>query len=397
MSWLLPLILAAVQATVVREGSDYALQAHDGRWLVCSADADRPRLIPEASVPANRTFTFVRVSGKRKRNTAYLRFGDVLLTAMGGKDRSDPLLGAQFQLLSRPADGKVALSSAAYSTLLRPGSLMNADGTVELEQGGDLSDEAVWWRLCTVAPDGSVSDAEANQQCAAELKPVQAASNGWWSPFGLTKGSEKEPRATSTSTVPDSKRKSKMSSSAFRAQPMAVQAARARSRSQVFAAAGALLVGTTAAMVPTTTLVQIAGGASAALRVGALSPLLRHSVIGSTLASTGQVVGSAFRWLAAHPAGRVLQRAVVAAASRIGTAASGAAVALGRARSEHELGSLLAVLSCLVFNTYLAVLSHSLPAADRPPDNEQQEQESVAAASHEQGSDSATQLLLRDW
>ena len=274
---------------------------------------------------------------------------------------------------------------------------MNADGTVELEQGGDLSDEAVWWRLCTVAPDGSVSDAEANQQCAAELKPVQAASNGWWSPFGLTKGSEKEPRATSTSTVPDSKRKSKMSSSAFRAQPMAVQAARARSRSQVFAAAGALLVGTTAAMVPTTTLVQIAGGASAALRVGALSPLLRHSVIGSTLASTGQVVGSAFRWLAAHPAGRVLQRAVVAAASRIGTAASGAAVALGRARSEHELGSLLAVLSCLVFNTYLAVLSHSLPAADRPPDNEQQEQESVAAASHEQGSDSATQLLLRDW
>ena len=107
--------------------------------------------------------------------------------------------------------------------------------------------------------------------------------------------------------------------------------------------------------------------------------------------------GSAFRWLAAHPAGRVLQRAVVAAASRIGTAASGAAVALGRARSEHELGSLLAVLSCLVFNTYLAVLSHSLPAADRPPDNEQQEQESVAAASHEQGSDSATQLLLRDW
>ena len=118
-------------------------------------------------------------------------------------------------------------------------------------------------------------------------------------------------------------------------------------------------------MVPTTTLVQIAGGASAALRVGALSPLLRHSVIGSTLASTGQVVGSAFRWLAAHPAGRVLQRAVVAAASRIGTAASGAAVALGRARSEHELGSVLAVLTCLVFNTYLAVLSHSLPRGPR--------------------------------
>jgi len=392
MTILLPLFLAAVQATVVREGLEYALQAHDGRWLVCSADADRPRLLPEASVPANRTFTFVRVSGKR--NTAYLRFGDVLLTAVGGKDRSDPLLGAQFQLLTRPADGKVALSSAAYSTLLRPGS-MNADGSVELEQGGEESDEAVWWRLCTVAPDGSVSDAESNQQCAAKLKPVQAASNGW-SPFGWTKGSKKEPRATATSTVSDSKRKSKMSSSAFRAQPMAVRAARARSRSKVFAAAGALLVGTTAAMVPTTTLVQIAGGASAALRVGALSPLLRHSVFGSTLASTGQVVGSAFRWLVAHPTG-VLQRAVVAAASRVGTAASGAAVALGRARSEHELGSVLAVLSCLVFNTYLAVLSHSLPAADRPPDGEQQEQESVAVAGHEQGSDSATQLLLRDW
>ena len=394
MTILLPLFLAAVQATVVREGLEYALQAHDGRWLVCSADADRPRLLPEASVPANRTFSFVRVSGKR--NTAYLRFGDVLLTAVGGKDRSDPLLGAQFQLLTRPADGKVALSSAAYSTLLRPGS-MNADGSVELEQGGEESDEAVWWRLCTVAPDGSVSDAESNQQCAAKLKPVQAASNGW-SPFGWTKGSKKEPRATATSTVSDSKRKSKMSSSAFRAQPMAVRAARARSRSKVFAAAGALLVGTTAAaaMVPTTTLVQIAGGASAALRVGALSPLLRHSVFGSTLASTGQVVGSAFRWLVAHPAG-VLQRAVVAAASRVGTAASGAAVALGRARSEHELGSVLAVLSCLVFNTYLAVLSHSLPAADRPPDDEQQEQESVAVAGHEQGSDSATQLLLRDW
>ena len=184
MTRLLPVFLAAVQAAVVREGLEYALQAHDGRWLVCSADVDRPRLLPEASVPANRTFTFVRVSGKR--NTAYLRFGDVLLTAVGGKDRSDPLLGAQFQLLTRPADGKVALSSAAYSTLLRPGS-MNADGSVELEQGGEESDEAVWWRLCTVAPDGSVSDAESNQQCAAKLKPVQAASNGW-SPFGWTKG-----------------------------------------------------------------------------------------------------------------------------------------------------------------------------------------------------------------
>jgi hypothetical protein len=72
-------------------------------------------------------------------------------------------------------------------------------------------------------------------------------------------------------------------------------------------------------------------------------------------------------------------------------------VALGRARSEHELGSVLAVLSCLVFNTYLAVHSHSLLAADRPPDDEQQEQESVAVAGHEQGSGSATQLLLRDW
>ena len=129
------LLISFAAASRVREGADYALQAYDGRWLVASADAGVPLLHPELSSGLTaRTFTFVRVPSTP--DTVYLKFGDVVLTATAADgDRSDdPAKAAQFRLLTRPLDGKVALYTS-WGTWLRPGAPVGFNGAAYLEQG----------------------------------------------------------------------------------------------------------------------------------------------------------------------------------------------------------------------------------------------------------------------
>lgn len=328
------------RSTIAREGSEYALQASDGRWLVADAAAGRPRLLPDASAgAARRKFTFVRVPGQP--DTAYLKFGDVLLTAhsSAADSAADPAIGAQFRLLTRPHDGKVALS-AAWGTLLRPGTSVASDGSVELEQGGDQSDEAVWWRLCAVKHDGSIVDAGAHDECVEDEEQRRKRVRG------------QQAGARSKYARPGS----------LRARSMALRGA-ASSRASVYATSGALVLGSTAAMLPADALVHVGVGAvslasSASLHLQA--SVLGQPTVATTLAAATRLRGALARTPAVAASLAVASRLSALAVARLGeapgqwagqvvgaavvavqTVASGTLGTLARLRTTHELGAVL--------------------------------------------------------
>ena len=224
---MLPLIhalLLAFSTNSAREGVEYTLLSSDGRYLVADPSRGRMLLVApvDAALPDFCKFTFVRVDGSK--TLVYLRFGDVLLHApTNSADDHDE--AAQFQVFARPSDGKVALASLT-GTLLRA-------ARYSVEQGGVPSEDAVWWTLRT-APDAR-ADCPGQGRCSGALPGPSASASGETRRLrgGGSKRSAKDKGAVvhrTTKTTPRA----------------------------VYAASTAMVLASTAAMLPTNALAPLA-------------------------------------------------------------------------------------------------------------------------------------------